>query len=135
VRAKKLRYYEDRNFKGRILPSPALGGDVYPDLPEPRADDWQGHVRGPDARLGIVSDEADEGSDGGLEQIRHPAHEHEQAAPVDLAPSDPLGLGDDEIDVAADKRAMDQTQALATSRTVYTLDSGSKRPDELELDF
>jgi type IV secretion system protein VirD4 len=135
VRAKKLRYYEDRAFKGRILTAPRLGGDTYPDLPNPRADDWQGHVRGTDARLGAASDEADEGTDGGLEQVRYPAREQELASPIDLVPADPLGLGDDEMDAAADKRAMDQAQAFATTRAVYGLDSGSGQPDELELDF
>lgn len=135
VRAKKLRYYEDRNFKGRVLPAPRLGSELYPDLPEARADDWQGHVRGTDARLGTESDEADEATEGGLQQVRHPGHELEPIAPVDLTPADPLGLGDDEVDAAADERAMDLAQAIATTRTVYGLDSGSGRADELELEF
>ena len=135
VRAKKLRYYEDRTFKGRILPAPQLGGEVYPDLPTPRADDWRDHVRGTDARLGSVADDAGEDSGGGLEQVRHPAHEQERLAPIDLAPADPLGLGDDDADAVTDKRAMDQAQALATSRTVYAMDSASARSDDLELDF
>jgi type IV secretion system protein VirD4 len=135
VRAKKLRYFEDRTFKVRILAAPSLLEDGYQDLPSPRADDWAERVRGTDARLGGGRDEAGEDLGGGLEQIRHPAHELEPAAPIDLAPADPLGLGDDELDAASDKRAMDQAQALATSRSVYAIDSGSVRPDELELDF
>ena len=72
---------------------------------------------------------------GGLEQVRHPAHEVEQATAVDLSPADALGLGDDEGDTAADKRAMDQARSLAASRTVYAIDSASSRPDDLQLDF
>jgi type IV secretion system protein VirD4 len=135
VRAKKLRYFEDRTFKSRMVPAPALQCDGYPDLPSARPDDWAERVRGTDARLGGERDEAGEDLGGGLEQVRHPAHELEPTTPIDLAPADLLGLGDDEIDAPTDKRAMDQAQALAASRSVYALDSGSGRPDELQLDF
>jgi type IV secretion system protein VirD4 len=135
VRAKKLRYFEDRTFKIRIRPAPSLQGDGYPDLPSPRADDWAERVRGTDARLGGERDDAGEDQSGGLEQVRHPAQELEPAAPIDLTPADLLGLGDDDVDPATDNRAMDQAQALAASRSVYALDSGSGRPDELQLDF
>jgi type IV secretion system protein VirD4 len=41
IRAKKLRYYADRNFKPRILPEPVLPiGGPYPDRPTSRPDDW-----------------------------------------------------------------------------------------------
>ena len=135
VRAKKLRYFEDRNFKGRILPAPKLDTNGYQDLPPHRPDDWQGHVRGIDARLGSATDDSGEDTTGGLEQVRHPAHEIESASPVDLAPADVLGLGDDDGDTAADSRAMDQARALTASRSVYAIDSSSARPDDLQLDF
>jgi type IV secretion system protein VirD4 len=135
VRAKKLRYFEDRTFKSRILPAPSLQADGYPDLPSPRADDWADSVRATDARLDGERDEAGEDASGGLEQVRHPAHELEPATPVDLAPADPLGLGDDEVDAATDRRAMDQSQGLGASRSVYAMNSGSAPPDVLELDF
>jgi type IV secretion system protein VirD4 len=80
-------------------------------------------------------DETGEEADGGLEQVRHPAHEVEQAAPVDLAPADVLGLGDDDTDAATDQRAMAQARSMAASRTVYAIDSASSLPDDLQLDF
>ena len=40
VRAKKLKYFEDRNFAGRLLPPPALSEDGYADAPPRRVDDW-----------------------------------------------------------------------------------------------
>ena len=46
IRAKKLRYYEDRNFVARIAPSPRLSDHGYPDCPPPRPNDWSGQVRG-----------------------------------------------------------------------------------------
>jgi type IV secretion system protein VirD4 len=135
VRAKKLRYFEDSTFKSRVLPTPLLRDDRYPDLPNPRPDDWADRVRGTDVRLGSDPDEAADELGGGLEQVRHPAHELESASPIDLAPADPLGFGDDEVDAATDKRTMDRAQALAASRSVYAIDSGAGRPGELELDF
>ena len=133
VRAKKLRYFEDRTFKARVLPAPALDTDGYADLPTRRADDWQGQARSVDARLAGADDDAGDDTSGGLEQVRHPAHEIEHAPDGDLATADPLGLGDDDTDVAADRRAMDQ--ALAASRAVYAVDAGAPRPDDLQLSF
>jgi type IV secretion system protein VirD4 len=75
IRAKKLRYYQDRNFISRVLPVPVLSDAGYADCPAARSDDWSGHVRGIDARLGTAfaphaaaADE--EETDGGLQ--RHP---------------------------------------------------------------
>jgi type IV secretion system protein VirD4 len=45
IRAKKLRYYEDRNFVTRIAPSPRLSDHGYPDCPPSRPNDWSGQVR------------------------------------------------------------------------------------------
>lgn len=44
LRARKLRYYTDRNFISRVLPPPALSDGGYADLPPPRVDDWSGQV-------------------------------------------------------------------------------------------
>ncbi len=41
IRAKKLRYYEDRNFTTRCLPQPILAeSGKYQDCPSPRPHDW-----------------------------------------------------------------------------------------------
>src|SRR5882672_4981156 len=56
IRAKKIRYYEDRAFCGRVRPAPALptsGG--YPDRPGSRPDDWTGLVIVPGAPLRTVN--------------------------------------------------------------------------------
>ncbi|TEI52499.1 conjugal transfer protein TraG [Pseudomonas aeruginosa] len=42
IKAKKLRYYADGNFKRRVLPPPALAGAQYADAPPLRPDDWSG---------------------------------------------------------------------------------------------
>ena len=42
IKAKKLRYYADANFKRRVLPSPTLADGLYADTPPSRPDDWSG---------------------------------------------------------------------------------------------
>ncbi len=137
IRASKLRYYEDRTFTSRVLPPPVLAHGAYADLPESRADDWRGRVCGTDARL--AGEDAAEGAaeSGGLEQVRHPAHEIDLPSHDEPAAVDPLGFGDDEPDAAGDKRAMDQAQAqaLGAARTVYAIDAGVPHQHDLQLDF
>ena len=45
IRARKLRYFDDRNFTARRLAAPVLEGDRFADVPPPRADDWQRQTR------------------------------------------------------------------------------------------
>ena len=40
IKAQKLRYYSDANFKRRVLPPPALASGRYADAPTARPDDW-----------------------------------------------------------------------------------------------
>ncbi|MBO9669547.1 MAG: conjugal transfer protein TraG [Sphingobium sp.] len=135
IRAKKLRYYEDRRYTARVLPAPTLSATGYADLPAARHNDWAGQVRTPDMRLAGGTD-GDEGADvGGLEQARHPAHEIEPAVAPEPEITDPLGLGEDDGDQAAERRAMDRVQQLGTARTVYGLDAASGQPDDLQLGF
>lgn len=54
IRARKLRYYADRNFLARRLTAPEFGGDQYADVPPARPDDWSGQTRTTDARLDKV---------------------------------------------------------------------------------
>jgi type IV secretion system protein VirD4 len=42
IKAKKLRYYADVNFKQRVLPPPTLAAGRYADAPPLRPDDWSG---------------------------------------------------------------------------------------------
>ncbi|WP_035823002.1 conjugal transfer protein TraG [Cupriavidus sp. SK-4] len=42
IKAKKLRYYADANFKGRVLSPPTLAAGRYADAPPARPDDWSG---------------------------------------------------------------------------------------------
>jgi type IV secretion system protein VirD4 len=51
IRARKLRYYADRNFLLRRRPPPRLAPGRQTDLPPPRADDWSRLIRGTHASL------------------------------------------------------------------------------------
>jgi type IV secretion system protein VirD4 len=42
IKAAKLRYYQDRNFMGRMLAPPVLAVGAYSDRPVARPDDWSG---------------------------------------------------------------------------------------------
>jgi len=113
IRAKKLRYYDDRNFITRIAAPPLLGAGTYADRPRGRATDWASQVRSPDLRLVTASDGGNEVVDGGLEQQRHPGL-GDDATPTP-AVQEPLPLFDEnDDDVAADARAIDMARGVAT---------------------
>jgi type IV secretion system protein VirD4 len=42
IRAKKLRYFRDANFRPRVLAPPVLASGHYADVPARRPDDWSG---------------------------------------------------------------------------------------------
>lgn len=117
IRAKKLRYYEDANFTGRVLPAPALRDGPYADRPAPRGDDWSGQVRGVDDRLAPLEDDARPPinlDEGGLQQQRHPGLAEEAAsAAKEQAPRDFFDPGEDDNDPAADKKVIDTVSPAA----------------------
>ena len=95
IRAKKIRYFEDRNFLGRAFGAPVLDEGRYADRPPERPCEWNG-------RVGLVT--ASEAAslergaiDGGLQQAREPGLPHraraKRAHPDQL---DLLGLGEDD---------------------------------------
>ncbi|MDH1210531.1 conjugal transfer protein TraG [Pseudomonas chengduensis] len=73
IKARKLRYYSDANFKRRVLPPPVLVAGRYADAPQARTDDWSGLAM-PDvptpATAGFDDDPAASVDDGG--QRRQP---------------------------------------------------------------
>jgi type IV secretion system protein VirD4 len=127
VRAKKLRYYADRNFAGRIAPPPVLAEQGYADRPPEREHDWMAPERRPDDRLANSDDASSAGENGGLEHQRHPGlpepitPERQDAEPelADLFADD---------DPAADKVAMEQARGLSAAVRGYGIDQ-SGDPD------
>ncbi len=138
IRAKKLRYYEDRNFISRVADAPTLADGVYHDKPAQRPDDWSGQVRGLHIRLAAVVDE--EGGlteeEGGLQQQRHPGLPEEGISKPSAAEHETdLGLIEDESDAAADKRAMDRLRGLGAVVRAHAMNEGTGRGDDLLPSF
>ena len=135
IRAKKLRYYEDRNFRERRAPPPNLHRDrsgnpsarsagAYPDRPPLRPDDWTGLTSAPDARLARSENDQYPEDDGGRHQQRAPDIEEVPARPQAPRQLDLLGLDRDDADPAADKRAMDQARPASAVVRAHALNQG-----------
>jgi len=126
IRAKKLRYYTDPQFTVRLLPPPALGDGRLRDRPAPRPDDWGSFARRVDARLAAAIAPDDGADDGGLQQQRTPElPDTPLPAPAPPADIDPLGLEKDDIDPAADKRAIDRASgSLADVQRAHAINQG-----------
>lgn len=127
IRARKLRYFRDRNFAARVTPAPKLAQGRYPDCPKPRDDDWSDQVRGIDVRLHQAEDAAGGEDDGGMQQQRHPGLPEQPAKSADTAETRDPQLVSDDDDVAADKRAMDQAQGLSAVARGYAINEGAHR--------
>jgi len=129
IRARKLRYYEDRNFTARVLSPPALAEDCYPDVPAQRPHDWVDAVRIADVKL-ATADGSDDG-DGGLQQARQPALPSRRRKAPTPEQLDLLGLDADDDGGAplADPRGL--TPVLAAHAT----NQGSGRGDDLMPSF
>ncbi|HDS1771962.1 conjugal transfer protein TraG [Pseudomonas putida] len=101
IKAKKLRYYADSNFKRRVLPPPPLSDGQYADAPPTRPDDWSGlaipttpTAPATDAAEGLAASADDGGPRRQPELSETVAYDPELAAPA----AD-LGLLDDDDDL------------------------------------
>ncbi|RUU05970.1 conjugal transfer protein TraG [Mesorhizobium sp. USDA-HM6] len=131
IRAKKLRYYEDRNFMERVQPAPVLRDGPYADCPPSRPDDWSGQIRNVDRRL--AADDESEGAtiedEGGVQQQRHPGLPEEQTAVAQEPQQDDLfNSADDDSEAPADKRVMDR---ISTAARAYGVNEG--RGDDKDI--
>ncbi|MGK9232206.1 conjugal transfer protein TraG [Inquilinus limosus] len=127
IRARKLRYYEDHNFTGRVAAAPVLAEDGYRDRPEPRPDDWGGQVRGLHLRLAAAADDPEEigeAEEGGLQQQRHPGL-FDEAVVRPAAPDRENGLGlDDDGDAVADQSVVDRLRGLGAVGRAHAMNEG-----------
>lgn len=112
IKARKLRYYQDRNFTRRVLTPPVLASGLYADRPMMRPDDWSGLA--PLVAL-EASSSTDVGgfADEGGHQLK-PELEVVRDTPV-LPEDDGLLVLDDEDDVPLRPRDVDR-QLIRTAR-------------------
>jgi type IV secretion system protein VirD4 len=132
IRAKKLRYYQDRNFTVRVLPAPVLSDGPYVDRPAARPDDWGNAVRQPHIDLAAAADGEDGAiseTEGGLQQQRHPGLA-EEAMGRPAEPGVEPGPGpDDEDDPAADRHALGRLRNLTPILRAHAMNTGVEHPD------
>ncbi len=100
IKAKKLRYYADANFKRRVLPPPTLADGRYADAPPSRPDDWSGLAIPPvPTALAAASADALENlgsADDGGPRRQPELSETVAYDPELVAPAADLGLLDDD---------------------------------------
>jgi type IV secretion system protein VirD4 len=127
IRARKLRYFEDRRFTERLCSPPALGDGPYADRPPERGHDWAGLV----ARAVPMAADGEgnmAGGEGSLQQERHPGLVDEARRPTQPEPADLLGLGADEDD---DQVPLLQRMALAPLVAADGINQGAGRDGDL----
>jgi type IV secretion system protein VirD4 len=119
IQAKKIRYYQDENFKSRTLAAPALLPGRYADAPPLRPDDWTGLAIPAAPMLGLVLPAHDEVIDEGGRQHQPELAEVTYTPESEHAPDD-LGLLDDD----------DVTQPLPLPRQQRTARLAALDPDD-----
>ena len=124
IRAKKLRYFKDRNFTDRVTAPPTLATDgTYTDRPAPRRDDWGGQIRAPHAELIrpwselVTTGDEDE---GGL--TRHPGLPEETSAPPEQSANPDERLFDDDFDNPVVASNVDQQHQTQVVRRAHAMD-------------
>ena len=132
IRAKKLRYFEDPNFRPRVLPAPALSAERYADAPPPRPHDWTGAVLSPDPRLAMATDALAGGGDlrEGRQRSLPPRRRPRAPAPDQLEL-----LGDQDCDGPADARLHALARPLAPVVAARATNEGAGRGDDLMPSF
>jgi len=112
IKAKKLRYYQDRNFTARVLPVPELAAGVYADRPAARPDDWS--ALAPLAASEVLSGgDTDRFSDEGGHQLKPELDVVPDMSP--LSDDDGLLMLDDEDDIPLRPQDVDR-QLTRTAR-------------------
>jgi len=98
IRAKKLRYFADANFKRRVLPPPALTRGRYADAPPSRPHDWSALALPAIPAVPVTAAGLADAGDGGLRQ-QPELSEAIAFDPEAEQPASDLALLDDEDDL------------------------------------
>src|SRR5487761_2101200 len=123
IRAKKLRYYDEKCFGDRCLPAPGLSAAGYGDCPPSRGDDWTGaapiDAQAADAAEAVLPDPAN----GGIRQEPE-LPEHEAIVPVREPAGEFAILEDEPDDEPQRQRAMAALQQQAVRNAAIDRDDG-----------
>ena len=113
VRAQKLKYFDDDNFKLRVVAPPELDSEAYRDRPPARPDDWS-QLPPPTAAPSGVSSPVTDSDEGGL-------HRYPEVGEVDQ----PRGAVEDlfDMDDAPDTGARESVKNARELRRVTRLAS------------
>jgi len=125
VKAKKIRFYADPNFKARQLAAPGLSAGAYADAPSIRTDDWSGGDGAAAAEAARRAAALADDDDGGLRRQPELDITMPQAAPVEEEPRDLGALLDDDEDAGELERvraARAVNRSLTRSARVAALD-------------
>ncbi|PHR58281.1 MAG: conjugal transfer protein TraG [Robiginitomaculum sp.] len=134
IKAQKLRYYEDKNFTGRVLSPPKLAAPnlPYADVPMSQGDDWNGCTRPVDDRLfGEEDQKANRAAHAGGKEIEQTLDEKPPQKPEgdEITPSVEIDENTTEIEA---KRASDLAKTTAIAKQAFAADNS---PDIDLLDF
>ncbi|MGP5757232.1 conjugal transfer protein TraG [Pseudomonas aeruginosa] len=99
IKAKKLRYFADANFKQRVLPPPSVTAGRYADVPPARPDDWSGLAipAVPAAQATASADDLGGSDDGGPRRQPELSETVAYDPEPDYTPSDLALLDDDDM--------------------------------------
>ena len=121
IKAKKLRYYTDSNFKRRVLPPPALAIGRYADAPPVRPDDWSRltipTVPAASVAAGLAGDYTGTADGGGSRRQPELSDVSEYSPEQPPADSDLALLDDDDLPLPLPRQfdpAMQRTARLAS---------------------
>jgi type IV secretion system protein VirD4 len=126
IRAKKLRYYQDANFKRRVLKPPTLvAAERYHDAPAQRADDWSGlsvpeTPRTPAAHVGQYGEATTD--EGGLQRRPDLVTEVHIAAQPEPSAGDLAVLDDDDSAMPLPRDVDPRLQRVARIATLDPAD-------------
>jgi len=123
IQARKLRYFQDANFKPRVLPPPGLALNRYTDAPPPRPVDWDGVAASASAPVAAVSFSGASPADTGGLQQQPELVEQPQPDAMPLFDQGDLELLDDDAALAPAPH-MERRPLRTAPLTVFDLDDG-----------
>jgi type IV secretion system protein VirD4 len=126
IRARKLRYYEEKAFTARVLPPPATSVGGYADRPPARFDDWSAAAPIKATGDSVMGPETTDPANGGIRQEPE-LPTHEEVLPA-LVPANEFAFVEDEADDEPQRQ-----KTLARLQSQVTRAAAMDRDDGLGL--